>query len=261
MSPSWRERIIITLSPRQVTVERYSRGVRPVSKERLTLPCAASATGPIWQPALDALRSWLAQPTLKATDAHLVLSNHFVRYLLIPSNPDLVTQHEEFAFARARFLKVFGGTAEKWVLKLSRPKPDVTSVASAVERALLDALTTAVANSTLKLRSIQPGLMAAFNARSQMPTGHAWIVVAEPGRLLLALLRTGDWQSLRSRPLNGNTVALAEIIEQERLLVGIKSTNEKVYLHRIGEPSLDIKGLNVERWLADTVALQAPGAH
>lgn len=261
MSPSWREQITITLSPQQVTVTRYSRGLRPAIIELETLACTASETRPTWQPAVDALRLWLTRPALKVADAHIVLSNHFVRYLLIPWNPDLVTEHEELNFARARFLKVFGDTAEKWVLKLSRPKPDVSSVASALERPLLDALTTAVANSALRLRSIQPGLMAAFNARSRIPAGNAWMVVAEPGRLLLALLRTGEWQSLRSRSIDGHAVALAEIIEQEHLLVGIKSANEKVYLHRIGEPSLDTKGLNVERWLSDAGALQAPGAH
>jgi hypothetical protein len=262
VSPSWRERITITLSPHQVTLARYSRGLRPAVRQRETLTCIERDAREDWQPApaLHAVRAWLNRPVLEAADADLVLSNHFVRYLLIPWEPGLVTQKEELAYARARFLKVFGDTAKHWALKLSRPKPDATGVACAVERTLLEALTTAIANSALRLRSIEPSLMAAFNARSRAPSGDAWLALAEPGRLLLGLLHAGEWQSLRSRPLDGETLALAAIIEQERRLIGVKSTNEKIYLHQIGEPSLDVNGLNVEPWLPDAAAAQAGGA-
>ncbi|MEO8009665.1 MAG: hypothetical protein ABI728_14245, partial [Betaproteobacteria bacterium] len=169
MSLSWRERLTITLSPQQVTVARTSRGLRPAVTECEALICAGGDARPNWQPALDALRAWLTRPVRKAVDVQIVLSNHFVRYLLIAWNPDLVTDQEELAFARVRFHRVYGDMAENWTLKLSRPKPDMAGVASAVEQPLLDALTAAMTNPVLRLRSIQPGLMATFNA----PSTHA----------------------------------------------------------------------------------------
>jgi hypothetical protein len=62
---------------------------------------------------------------------------------------------------------------------------------------------------------------------------------------------------LRGRSMNGHAVDLKEIIDQECLLLGVEPDNEKVYLHRIGDSTLEMQGLKVERWLADGPALQA----
>jgi hypothetical protein len=87
-----------------------------------------------------------------------------------------------------------------------------------------------------------------------LPAGDAWIAVAESGRLLLGALRAGEWVSLRSRPLNGHAAALAEIIEQEALLLGMESGDAKIYLHRTGEVALDLHGLKVHDWLSSETA-------
>lgn len=257
MSPSWRERVIITLLPQQVTIRRFSRGLRPAIKDCKTLACAQAKNATSWEPAVEALREALAHPNVEAADATAVLSNHFVRYLLLPWNPVIVTAQEEFAFARARFQQVFGDVAQNWVLKLSHGRPDIATVASAIERPLLESLVAAIAGSPLHLRSVQPRLMTVCNARRRMPSGDAWVVMAEPGRLLLGSLRQGEWQSLRGRSMNGHAVDLKEIIDQECLLLGVEPDNEKVYLHRIGDSTLEMQGLKVERWLADGPALQA----
>jgi hypothetical protein len=248
------------LSPQQVMLQRLSRGLRPAIKDFKTLACAQAKDAASWQPAVEALREALAHPNVDSAEATVVLSNHFVRYLLLPWNSDLVTGQEELAFARARFQQVFGDAAQKWVLKLSHPRPGCATLASAIERPLLESLAAAIAGSPLRLRSVQPGFMAVCNARPRMPAGDAWIVMTEPGRLLLGSLRQGAWQSLRSRSLNGHAVALKEIIEQECLLLGVEPDNERVYLHRIGETALDMQGLKVERWLPDGPALRAGGA-
>ena len=249
MSPSWREQVTITLSPQQVTLERFARGLRPRRKDHKQLACAAGNASRAWQPALDALREALTHPNMAPADATVVLSNAFVRYLLLPWNPAIVTAQEEAAFAQARFLQVFGEAAHGWVVKLSPAGTGAPVVACALERALLDALTALIDGSALRLRSLQPSLMALCNARARMPTGDAWIAVAEAGRLLIAAVRAGEWASLRSRALNGHTARLGEIIEQEALLLGIAPGSEKIYLHADADAGLDLGGLKVHAWL------------
>ncbi len=257
MSPSWREQVTITLSPRQVTMVRYSRGLRPALKDRKAFACPAPVDGENWQPAIEVLRDAMTHPNIEAADATVVLSNHFVRYLLLPWNPDLVTAQEQLAFARARFVQVFGEAAQEWVLKLSHARPGEPSVACALERPLLQVVIALIAGSPLRLRSLQPSLMAVCNERNRLPAGDAWIAIAEPGRLLLGALRAGAWVSLRSRPLNAHAVVLAQIIEQEALLLGIEAGNEKIYLHRSGEAQLDLLGLKVHDWLSPGAAQRA----
>jgi hypothetical protein len=257
VSLSWRERVTITLSPRQVTMERYARGLRPALKDRKDLACPVCADGASWQPAVDVLRDALTHPNIDVADATVIVSNHFVRYLLLPWNPDLVTAQEELAFASARFVQAFGEAAQGWVLRLSPVRPGTTGVACALDRALLETVTALLAASPLRLRSLQPSLMAICNERSKLPAGDAWIAIAESGRLLLGALRAGQWVSLRGRPLNGHAVALAEIIAQEALLLGIEPDSGKIYLHRSGEAELYLHGLKVHDWLSAGTARQA----
>jgi hypothetical protein len=259
VSPSLRERVTITLSPRHVVLERFGRGLRPALTDRKTLACADAKEGANWHLAVEALREALAHPNVGSGDATVVLSNHFVRYLLLAWNADLVSGREDLAFAGARFQQVFGEAASEWALKLSHFGPGFASVASAIERALLEALSAVIAGSPLRLRSIQPGFMAVCNARQRVPRGDAWMAMAEPGRLLLGSMHEGRWQSLRARPLNGHAVALKQIIEQECLLLGVESNDRKVYLHRMGDAPVDVQGMDVEQWLPEGPALPAGG--
>ena len=114
MSPSLRERVIITLSPRHVVLERFGRGLRPALMDRKALVCVDAREGANWHPAVEALREALAHPNVGSGAATVVLSNHFVRYLLLPWNADLVSGQEELAFAGARFQQVFGEAATEF---------------------------------------------------------------------------------------------------------------------------------------------------
>ena len=257
MSLSWREQVTIRLSPRQVTMARYSRGLRPALKDQKVLACTVPASGENWRGAIETLRDALAHPNVGAAQASVVLSNHFVRYLQLPWNPDLVTAQEELAFARARFVQAFGDAAGEWLLKISPSAPGRACVACAIDRALMDAVTALLAGSPLRLRSLRPCLMAVFNERIKLPTGNAWIAFAESGRLLLGAVREGEWLSLRSRPLNGQVVALADVIAQEALLLGIEPGEVNIYLHRADEASIDVDGLEVQDWLPPATVAQA----
>lgn len=228
---------------------RYSRGLRPALRDEKALSCLAPAGGENWRGAIEALRDALTHPNIGAADASVVLSSHFVRYLLLPWNPDLVTAQEEQAFARARFVQAFGDAAGEWALKISPSAPGKACVACAIDRPLLDSVTALMAGSPLRLRSLQPSLMAACNERSKLPADDAWVAFAESGRLLLGAVRAGEWLSLRSRPLNSHAVVLAEVIEQEALLLGIEHGDAKIYLHSAAEAPIDTNGLKVLDWL------------
>lgn len=250
MSLSWRDRVCIELAPGRVRLTRSPRGWRRTVSERKSVECADSG----WQPALEGLREALAHPNLQPADATVVLSNHFVRYLLIPWNPALAGESEELAFARARFVQVYGEAAQAWVPRISGGAfgPDgagAPRVASAIESALLNGLIALLDGSPLRLRSIQPQFMAVVNrARARLP-GNAWLAIVEPGRVLLGLLRGGRWQSLRGRPLNAEPAALAPLLEQERLLLGLEPAGERIFLHAPSQSGrmLDTAGLRVER--------------
>jgi hypothetical protein len=177
-----------------------------------------------------------------------VLSNHFVHYLLVPWNATVAGEREERLLATAHFVKVHGGMARSWTVRTSPGKPGAPLLAAAVDTALIEAITALSSGAGLRLQSIQPALMAACNLQFASAAANAWVALAEPGQLLLGLQHAGQWRSLRSLPFNGETVVLAELIEQERLLLGVEAAGEKVYVHQWGSTPIDGQGLAVERW-------------
>lgn len=260
MSLSWRERVTIELSPRAVTMLRHGRGLRAAMKDRKSLPVPTVEGAPAWQGAIDVLREVLTHPNIAPADATVVLSAHFVRYLLLPFNAEVTTTQEELAFGRARFVQVFGEAAQSWTLKLSAAQPGAPGVASAVPGPLLEAVTLLMTASPLRLRSLQPSLMAICNQRSQLPRALAWLAIVEPGMLVLGAMQAGKWISLRSRPTNGAGVLLSKVIEQEALLVGMEPGTGQIYLHRCGDATADLHGLEVRDWRTDRPVASTPMA-
>ena len=241
----------VSLAPHQVAMLRFSRGLRPRLVERKRIDCARTDgadrhTAP-WSGAIDALGEMLAHPNVGRAHANVVLSSHFVRYMSVPWNAALVTPGEELAFARSRFVQVYGEAAQDWTLRLSPAPAGAARLAAAVDRTLIDRLGAAIGASPLRLDSVQPALMACFNDWRRSIGNDAWLVLVERGRLLVALIANGEWRAVRARPVNGATVALADVIEQERLLLSVAPGVSRVCLAVADEVSVDASGVRVER--------------
>ena len=106
-------------------------------------------------------------------------------------------------------------------------------IATALPQDLLERLRALVSARGLRLRSVQPYLMAAFNHFDKsFEAGDFLFVVAEPVRSVLLLAREGRWTSVRSVGCSDSDAALTALIGRENQLQA--STSErplKVYLH------------------------------
>jgi hypothetical protein len=260
VSLSWRERVRIALSPHQVAMVRFSRGLGPRVADRKTTPCAEAKGHENWAGAVEVLRDLLLHPNVGKGDATLILSSHFVRYVVLPWSGELVTEAEELEFARTRFIQVFGQSARDWTIAMSPAPAGASRLCAAVDQALIGAATGAVAASGLRLLSVQPALMAQFNEWRRRIGADGWLVVAEQGRLLVAWLSAGQWRSVRVRPLNNASVSLAQVLEQEQLLLSAGSV-DKVFLAKLGNVAVEADGLKVERLALPAPLARAAGAN
>ena len=248
MSRSSRERAHIALSPHRVAMVWLTsvwRGTRVT--DRRILSCAPSNAQPTWSTALDALSDMLRQPGPLKAPATVILSNHFVRYLTLPWNAELVTRAEEFEFARARFVQVFGDKAQHWTVRSGDAPARCERLAAATDAALLEALTGTLGAAGLTLASCQPALMAQFNASLDRVGEDAWLVSAERGRLVIAWIARGHWRSVRVRPVDDGVVALRDILEQESMLVCGPAVHQNVLVSATDDVVLDMQGLSVEQ--------------
>jgi hypothetical protein len=130
----------------------------------------------------------------------LVLSNHFVRYAVLPWSDGLSTPAEEEAYLRHHFAKIHGERAKGWSLRASEAPRAAPRLASAIDTALAEALKAAFPKEgKAKLVSVQPELMEAANRwRQAIPAAGAWLVLAEPERACIALHAGQGWRSVQN---------------------------------------------------------------
>ena len=156
-------------------------------------------------------------------EAAVVLADQFVRYALLPYTDTLKTREQWLALATHRFNTLHGPRAAEWQITVTETAPNGPRLACAVDRALVTQLMEVFAKANMRLVSVQPFLVAAFNRiRKSVGNGSCWIVVEEPGRLTLALIQRGQWIAIRSRRADsGWRNVLPEILERESAFLGL----------------------------------------
>jgi hypothetical protein len=244
----WRDTARISLAPHRVALARISGGLRNRVADRKVMAMGATdETGQPrsnWAGAVNTLREALTEMNVAGrsgarADATLVLSNHFVRYLIMPWSAQLVKPAEELIYAQMRFQEIFGDAAGDWAVSLSPAPAGAPRIAAAVDRELIGELRMALSGSKLNLVSVQPALMSQFNAWRREIGDDAWLVLAERGRVLIAWISAGQWRSVRARPISGEAVPLAQWIEQEKLLLEADAAPTRVCLGVADEVSIE----------------------
>jgi hypothetical protein len=209
------------------------------------------AGGEDWRAAVDALPALLQAQSSR--EASVVLADEFARYALLPHNDAVKTPQQWLALARHRFSALHGAIAAEWDVKVTATAPLGPRLACAVDRELLERLVHQFVAAGVRLVSVQPFLVAAFNRiRRTVGNGSCWIVVEEPGRLTLALIQRGAWTAIRSRRSDGRwRVALPEILERESAFLGLDRPCTRVIVCAQGEFEFDPQ--MQETWRADAL--------
>ncbi len=238
MSLSWSESVRIGLSPRRVELARLRPGLRrrAVVEERAR-DCALEDGQPAWSGALAALDALLAEQSLAGAAASVVLSNHFVRYAVLPWNPELVTAAEFAVAAAQRIQLTFGDAAHGWEVRASAGEWGEAGIVCAIDAALLAAL-----GERLRLVAVEPLLMNVFNALRRDIEPDGALAVVEPGRVCVGVFSQGQWRSVMSR--RGDDPA--RLIVQELALAAPEIPPSRVELLNLGpdrtwSPSLPLR--------------------
>lgn len=242
MSPLWRNRYTAVIGPDRVTLVRRRPGLRA----RFDLKAEAPVKGDSPTAIAEALAGLLARPEIGRGELTLLLSNLYVRYQLVPWNEDIGSPDEMQAFARISFEQVYGSDAATWAIEVSPEAAGGPRLAAAVEREFLERLRTVVAASPLRLSSIQPYLVAAFNRLGKSFRGRDFVfVVAEPARSCLLAAAGGRWSCVRAGPGDDSPTALAGLIERETQLLGFADGRcPPIYVHAPQRARLQLPAIN-----------------
>lgn len=221
------------------------RGLNECVQEKKSIACIADGEY-AWSVALQTLQAELGG--MKPFSARVILSNHFMHYAMVPWNEALSNDKEAAALARHSFVQLYGASADVWVLSTNQDAPGAELLACGIDPRLLASLRAVFAGAKIRLRSVQPALMAAYNnARSSLRGRNGWLVLYEEGCLCLALLQQGRCRSVRTLRVGEDwQEALPLILEREVYLTELDVSTDDIYLWapEQGRVSLPVGG----RW-------------
>lgn len=198
MSPLWRDEVGIFLAPTKVVLVRLARGVRPqpVASVQRTVSSNHPST---WDAALASLCEVLAGEEWQAANARVVVADAWVRYAVVPWAAALTGAAERRAHAQHVMDQLFGDRVCGWRLALGEQAAGLPGIACAVAAELLEGLMAAAAAARLRVLSLQPQLIAAYNHwRRTLPDEPGWFVSVDAGTLAAMQLTRGGWSQVRS---------------------------------------------------------------
>ena len=197
----------------EIAVRRPGRTLR-LQSARIVLFERDNAA-PNWRAPVKSLHDALNEDEWRSARATVVLSDHFVRYVLVPWHDDVITDEERLALAQHTFRSVYGETVSDWTVRLDTTEYGASAVASAIDSALLDELRAVFKDKRPRLVSIQPHFVAAFNQFRAAFGDSGNFIVVEPERLCLGSFRGDRWQGVNAYRCNPDAaldVALAQAL-------------------------------------------------
>lgn len=230
MLRSWTERIRVYLHPEHLVLVREAGVVnkRVVAKQVVAI---ASPGEHLWSGVLAALQTSLRQPEWQQARAMVTLSGKFARYRVVPWELRL-TQEERIALLRHQYEELYGEDMRGWQLVTAQAGFGKQGLACAIDTRLMAAVQDTFARSSVRLTSVRPYLMAAFNQwRRDIGGQGAWLILAEHSLLTIALLQNGEWRGVRSHACaSGWETSLELMLAREALHHGVDATRLPVYL-------------------------------
>lgn len=221
-----------SIAPGCATLLHMRRGWRPAVVNKYIARAESRNAATPWLAELGLLESLLSEAR-RGLPLSITLSNHYLRYRLVPPPPLSMSESAVQALMQHCFRETYGDAVDDWQIH-ANPIPDHGDVlACAVDKALLEGLKAAAAKSGLRLVSVQPYLMAGFNAACRRIDGTpACFVQVEAGRILLGTLRDKSWLGLRAVTATPNwKEELPAHIEREILLAGWAGIAPTLFLH------------------------------
>jgi hypothetical protein len=214
----WRDRLIVGLAPQRLTAIRLAKGVHPRPVRQCEVRLQANSATP-WRPSLAAFCDLVRDAQWRTASVDVVLSSHFVRYAVIPGDPNEQTEDERAALGALVFRKTFGNLCQDWRITLSETRKGVSTLGAAIPSGLIEDIETNIGKQC-RIRSIRPDLMEAFNRiGGSLKHGPAIFALVESGRVTMGQVADGAWKSILSRLApTDDANAFASVVEENAAL-------------------------------------------
>lgn len=204
-----RDHLRIALAPNGLALLRHNGQPRkPLASK------SVACEGRDWQSLLPLLEHELADPAWRAPHVEVVLSNHYVRYVLTSPPGKALSRAEEAALVAASFREIYGSETAGWRIRTHSQPPQFGLVGAAIDEALALQLGGLFARHQYADWALNP--LATLAAQRNPQRLADWWVLVEPGWACLFNAVGGYWRYLSCQPLDEEwRTQLPGILERE----------------------------------------------
>ena len=227
--------VLAVLGTDSVAVVRRTLGLRRriVDQKQVHFPKQidnSNAEVVIWQPAINQLDILINTMKVKPkSKLDITLASDFVRYLALPPQPLYMNTAEKIAYATAAYREIYGSVVDEWEVRLQDTAMHDTTIVAAIDKRLLETLNQVALKYQLKLITVKPYLMSAFNKLTkQIGRSSGYLVIVEFKRLLLINLQQGKCVNVRMFNLGSDwQVELRNLMVRESVLTESSTSDNK----------------------------------
>jgi len=237
----WRDQIDVFFAPGQINLVRSKRGLKPVKLPVITeLISDHRDDNQVWSPPMKTLEGLLTEAN--GAGLAVTLSNHFIRYIVLPPQAEITSPEEVMAYADFRMREIYGTRVDHWALSISTWSPVFGAICAAISQEFLQQMQEMSVRQQVKFIGIEPYLTAVLDRCAQLLNcNKSFVALVERGRICVALLENGVWRNVRNqRVLHDTRDELWAVLDQETVLSGQKEANEEVLLFAPEHPELTL---------------------
>ncbi len=244
-----------------MALARRSRGLDPrvCAATEIAVPDGSFGDS---SPAFARLVDLLIEPTWHDASARVVIADPWARFGIIPPPPSRLDSAGRAAHARYVLADTYGEGITDWHLVLEDGLPGRSCVACAMPEPLQAALLAVLLPPRLRLVSMQPQLVVAYNAwRTRLPRDDAWFVTLQEGWLSAVRLANGAWDRVHTARLSGEPSVELDRLQAFGRLSRAAGNGGRLFVEAPPGMRQRAKRIGTEfEWL-ETAAAQGPESH
>jgi hypothetical protein len=252
--------VLAVLSSDSVAIVHRIRGLRTriIDQKHVHFPQHAddlNSESVIWQRAITQLDMLIGVMKIKPkSQLNITLASDFVRYLALPPQHIHMNLTEKLAYATAAYREIYGSVVDDWEVRLQDTPAQDTTIAVAIDKKLLEALNQTAQKYQLKLITVKPYLMSAYNVlMNQIGGCNGYLVIVEFKRLLLINLQQGKCVNVRMFHLGSDWQSeLNSLMMREAVL----SDNKKQEILVYAPVQKNIAISSIEGWQLKRITLK-----
>jgi hypothetical protein len=192
------DEIGILIGPSRILLVKSCGRLRPQTVAEQALACKPETAGG-YKAALELLEVELASEPWRDANLRVVVSDHFVRYEMLPWSVELRRKSERLAHARYLLAATYGEIADAWTVAISDGPPGAPRLVAAMSTEFVTDLEALISARGLKLVSLQPHAVVAYNlSRHRLPKDPAWFAAMDEGSLVAMHVSEGRCDRVRS---------------------------------------------------------------